>query len=147
MDPMGSMLFCRRLFLFHPNSPVALQDSTFILQPAVRIIRFRRCPHLTSVSLDGSRETYCGLLVVSRCAFPGGLEERESEETLWNTTILKECFGLPLRNTLWSILCLSAANRGISSMDCSIYTIMERYDASGKKECPGKAYLAETIRE
>jgi hypothetical protein len=81
-----------------------------------------------------------GYFLFLDAAIPGVLEKEESEQPLRNTTILEKCFGLPLRNTLWLMLCLSAAYRGISVIvDGSIR-------CNTKNECPGKAYLTEAVR-
>jgi hypothetical protein len=69
---------------FRRNSPkqsgCPYRDSTFIRQFTVRLsFDFDVARIYFFVPLDGSRETYCWLLVVSRCSF---LKRRkESEET------------------------------------------------------------------
>jgi hypothetical protein len=50
------------------------------------------------------------------------------------------------KHIVGNFVVFSAAYRGISSMDGTILSIMERCDTLGKSECPYKVYLAGTTR-
>jgi hypothetical protein len=84
--------------------PVALQDSTFSLhayRTTVRIIRFRCSPHLFSVSLGGSRETFWVSHLLFLEQLFGGYLRKGFGGNVLEYYPQEKCFGLPLRNTLW----------------------------------------------
>lgn len=137
---MDRCFFYRRLFLFHPTSPVASQDSTFILH-AYRTYHSISTLFVSLFCVSGwlSRK----ILWVTRCfsvqLFEGYLTEIQSEETFWKYYYPQQkCFCLPLeKHIVGCFVFLSAAFRSTSSMDGLIHSIMEGYDAKGKSECPG----------